>query len=397
MSQAVLDDRRLQRDWVYFVLLTFLFGFGFAIYNGTFQNFFKDSIQGNPLQLGALESMREFPGLLTAILAGTLVAFAESRIAGLGLMIGALGIGASGFMGNYGGLVAISVFWSIGFHLYSSMQSAITLTLAKGKEGGRHLGRMSAVSALATIAGLGTATGMSYLSDLLGYHIYYATYFIIAGALIMAGGIFCMLLSAHAEGAKREPIVLRREYKLYYWLTFLEGCRRQIFGTFASFTLIKVYGVPLRYMLILQFVNSILIFVTAPHIGKLIDRVGERKPLTTYAAILIPTFACYAIFKSVNILCAIFLLDNVLFTFAVGYTTYLNRIVRPGDLTPSLSMGITMNHAAAVIVPVVGAYIWQRTGHYQWPFWIGVGVACLALIGTQSLPNHPVGKAPDNA
>jgi hypothetical protein len=56
-----------------------------------------------------------------------------------------------------------------------------------------------------------------------------------------------------------------------------------------------------------------------------------------------------------------------------------------------------MNHAAAVIVPVVGAYIWQRTGHYQWPFWIGVGVACLALIGTQSLPNHPVGKAPDNA
>ena len=132
----------LQRDWRLFTLLTFLFGFGFAVYNGVFQNFFGNSLHGTPWQLGKLESMREVPGLLAALTAGTVVMLAESRVAGLGLLITAIGVGVTGFMPGYTGLVAISVFWSIGFHLYSTVSPAITLTLAKGKEGGRHLGRM---------------------------------------------------------------------------------------------------------------------------------------------------------------------------------------------------------------------------------------------------------------
>lgn len=388
MSSAELTDRRLKRDWTFFVLLTFLFGFGFAINNGSFQNFFNFLYKNDnnmPLMLGGLESMREVPGLLSALLAGTLVALAESRVAGLGLGICAIGIGLTGYTHSYGMLIFINVFWSIGFHLYASMQSAITLALSKGKEGGRHLGRMTAVSGLATITGLGFALALRKLFP----NASYSVYFLIGGCLIMAAAILCTTLSAHAEGGKRQPIVLRKEYKLYYWLIFLEGCRRQVFGTFAGIVLIKVFKTPFEHMLLLQFVNAILIFITAPRIGRIIDRVGERKPLTLYALLLIPTFACYALFKNTTVLYAIYMLDNVLFSFAVGYTTYLNRIVRPGDLTPSLSMGTTMNHVAAVTVPWLGAFFWVRTNNYTIPFWIGVGVAILALIGTQSLPNTP--------
>jgi len=339
------------------------------------------------MQLGELESLREIPGLLAALMAGTLVALAESRVAALGLLITAIGIGATGAAHRYVPLVAITVFWSIGFHLWASVSSAITLTLAKGKEGGRHLGRMSGIGSAATLAGLGIAWGLSKLAPGLDY----SAYFYLAGATILVGAFLCAGLSTHAEGAPRAPIVLRREYSLFYLLTFLEGCRRQIFSIFASFALILVYKVPLPAMLALQFVNSILIAITAPAIGRLVDRIGERVPLTIYSIALILVFLGYATFQNVGALYALFLIDNVLFTFGVGFTTYLHRIARPGELTPCLAMGTTMNHVAAVTVPVGGAWLWQRYHNYQLPFWVGVAIAGVALIATRWLP---VGKRP---
>ena len=121
----------LRRDWRLFTALNFLFAFGFAVYSGVFQNFLRDDLGASPLQLGQLESMREVPGLLAAIMAGTLVALAESRVAGLGLLITGIGIGATGLVTDYAAhlahsnphaslvviryllLIGVTVFWSI--------------------------------------------------------------------------------------------------------------------------------------------------------------------------------------------------------------------------------------------------------------------------------------------
>src|SRR4051794_38365418 len=86
------------RDWMLLTALTFLFSFGFATYSGVFQNFLRDLHHAGPVQLGGLESTREIPGLLAALMAGTLVAFAEIRIAVLGLALTGIGIGATGLM-----------------------------------------------------------------------------------------------------------------------------------------------------------------------------------------------------------------------------------------------------------------------------------------------------------
>ena len=111
-------------------------------------------------------------------------------------------------------------------------------------------------------------------------------------------------------------------------------------------------------MLSLQFINAILISITAPAIGKLVDRIGEKGPLTFYSIGLIVVFLGYATFQTVGALYTLFLLDNVLFSFGVGFTVYLHRIVRLGELTPCLAMGTTMNHIAAVTVPVGGALLY---------------------------------------
>lgn len=381
------DARSLRRDWTLFTALTFLFSFGFAIYSGVFQNFLRDAQNAGPLQLGSLESIREIPGFLTAIMTGTLIALAESRIAGIGLLLAGVGIGLTGQMPGFAPLVAITVFWSIGFHLYASMAPVITLTLAKGEEGGRHLGRMGAISSLATLSGLGTARLLKAAWPNLSYD----GYFYLAGVSIVAAGLLCMNLGHHsASHEPRARLILRREYSLFYLLTFLEGCRRQIFAIFASFALILVYHVPLAHMLTLQLANAVLIAATAPYIGKLVDRKGERGPLTFYSIGLIVVFLGYATLRTEHALYALFLLDNVLFSFGVGFTTYLNRIVRPGELTPCVAMGTTMNHIAAVTVPFGGAWLWERFHNYQVPFWVGVAIAAVSLLATRWLPQGAV-------
>ena len=80
------EEALLRRDWRYFTALTFLFMVGFAIYMGVFQNFLRDVLKSDELQLGTLESIREIPGLLAALMAGIVVALAESRVAALGLV-----------------------------------------------------------------------------------------------------------------------------------------------------------------------------------------------------------------------------------------------------------------------------------------------------------------------
>ena len=390
MPAVHAEESLIRRDWRFFILLTFLFNFGFSVYSGVFQNFLRDVLHAGPQQLGNMESLREIPGLLTALMAGTLVALAESRVAALGLFITAIGISLSGFMGSFWPLVGITVFWSIGFHLYSTVTPAITLTLAKGLEGGKHLGRMNSVGSTATLVALAVSTVAAAVWKGLPYW----AYFVFAGVSIVLGSALCGRLSRHAEGAPRARLIVRREYGLYYLLIFLEGCRRQIFSIFASFALILVYGVPLEKMLVLQFVNAILISITAPAMGRYIDRHGERRPLSIYSIGLILVFFGYASVHNVYGLYALFLIDNVLFSFNVGFTTYLHRIVRPGELTPCLAMGTTMNHIAAVTVPCLGAWLWRHFDNYQIPFWVGVAIAFVALIANQWLPKESSQPAP---
>ncbi|MCX6358454.1 MAG: hypothetical protein NT029_01505 [Armatimonadetes bacterium] len=96
-----------RRDWALLITLTFAFSFGFAVYGGLFQNYFREAIHGEPQQLGILESLREIPGLLTAVTAGLLVALAETRLCGAALIASAVGIAATGWVASYWPLVGV--------------------------------------------------------------------------------------------------------------------------------------------------------------------------------------------------------------------------------------------------------------------------------------------------
>lgn len=359
--------------------MTFSYAFGFAIYNGLFQNYFREVIHGQPDQLGKLESLREVPGLLTAFTASALVMLSETRLAAAALGASAIGIAATGMVPGYWSLVAVTVFWSVGLHLWFTLQPAITLTLSRGATGGRNLGRMSAVGAAAVLVAL-------LLTRLAKPHLSYSVLFGVAGGLIALAGLLGLGLSQHASSRERPRLVYRRQYRLYYVLTFLEGCRRQIFGTFASFVLIVVYSTSVETMLTLALINSVVSMLSAPLVGALIDRIGERPVLTVYYFILIFVFAGYALIRDVHVLYGMYIVDSLLFACALAITTYLNRTVESRDITPSLAMGTTMNHLAAVVVPVTGGILWKTLGNFQIPFWIGIGLVIASLVVSQLVP-----------
>ncbi len=375
---------KAKSPWGRLILLTFFFMFGFNIYMGVFQNYLRDQFNTSPLQLGQLEAFRELPGLLAALTTGALLMFAEARLAALGLAVMGMGLIANVIPRDYTAVIVITTAWSIGFHLYVSVSSAIAVQIQGNDKTGHSLGKLSAVGAFATIFAL----GFSFLGFGVWKILTYDGAFILGGISVLVAALICSTL--HTNAPKTEVrIILRKEYRLFYLLSFLEGCRRQIFSIFASYALILVYHVPVQNMLLLQFVNAILIAFTAPRIGKWVDSIGEKKPLTWYAIGLIVVFLGYSTFQTVGALYALFLIDNVLFSFGVGFTTYLNRIARPGELTPCLAMGITMNHVAAVTVPWLGALLWQSTKNYQMPFWVGTGIAVVSLFVTQRLPSGP--------
>jgi hypothetical protein len=280
------EESSLRKDWVKLSWAIALFGFGFALYNGVFQNYLKDHFNASALDLGRLEALREVPGLLTSLTAGLLVALAESRAAAIGLAVCGLGIGFTTTPQQYWPLVGVTMFWSVGFHLYASMSSAITLNLAKGREGGRHLGRQGAIGAVATIVAL----ALGWLISRVAPNAPYSVFFGLGGACILASAVCLALLSHHSATQARQPIVFRKEYWLFYLLTFLEGCRRQIFSIFAQYSLIKAFHVGREEILLLLLLNSVLIAITAAPMGRLMDKIGERIPLTWYAVLLIMVF-----------------------------------------------------------------------------------------------------------
>ncbi|MBM4116745.1 MFS transporter [bacterium] len=77
---------------------------------------------------------------------------------------------------------------------------------------------------------------------------------------------------------------------------------------------------------------------------------------------------------------AAYVLDNLLFALRVARTTYLKKIARdPEDITPSISLGITIDHAVAMTLPVLSGYLWEAWG-YRWVFLIAAAIALLGFF-----------------
>ncbi len=360
------------------LLAAAVFGTGafFGIQFALFYNFINDiGIEAH--ELGFMEGLRETPGFLNAIFTAATMYLAPPIVSGISLIIMGFGMAAYSQVSTVFGLVIFSLVWSVGFHCWAPLQSAMALAYSESSDKGKPLGQLRSVG---SIANLGAIILCLFLIDKLEF----GGMFIIAGSIVALGGILVMFASRNLIGAVRESrFVLKKRYSLYYLLNLLQGCRKQIFITFAIFLLVNVFGTGRRTIIILVLINQSMIFVFSPVMGMLVDRLGERIMLSASYIGLFFVFIGYAIIREINILYVLYCIDNFIFVGGIALTTYLNKIAPPEDIKPTLSMGVTMNHIASVTVPIIAGVLWKTLGRYDVVFFGGATMAVVSLIATQ--------------
>ena len=357
-------------------------GVAMAIQMGVNDNFLVGELNLAGFQKGVLEAAREACGIVALAVLAILAGLAEPLVGMAMLVLVCAGLGSYAFVPDFAWLIATSVVWSQGLHVWMPLPASMTLSLAEPGRAGFRLGQVRAAGSAGFAIGIVMALGLT----LVGVRI--RPMFLLAGAAAFLGAMACLGVP---RGIKTPGprLVFRRRYGLYYLLSLLEGWRKQIFICFAGFLLVRVYHTKLEVMLLLFGMVQVIGYFASPRVGRLIDRVGERRILVFYFACLILFFVGYAFIRERYVLYVLFVVDNAYFVFATALTTYVSRIAPSREHTPTLGMGVAMNHVAAVLMPLVGGLLWKYLG-YQWAFLVGAAAAAVSVFVARHVPTGRV-------
>jgi MFS family permease len=389
-----LSSEQIDRGFFLLALTSFVFYIGFQIVQAIQPNFFRDVIGMNGAQNGYLIAIRELPGFLLIFVAAFLLKLGLARATSLSLLIMGIGYCLFAFAGSFAQLVIPTLIASIGFHSWLQLQPALGLSLTRRGNEGTLLGRINGIGFLGSLIGLiGVFALLTWIERTKGpLEEYQEPYLRGLFFVVLISGVlgailiyrFPMSANDRAAAAAAPRIVWRKEYRLYYALSFLDGSRQQIYFAFAPFVLVEEFGVDARTMTTLLIVSALINWRAGPPIGRMVDRIGEKRFLTIAYILHFIVFVGFAFTKNVWLLYGFYLGYQFLFLFYVGTTTYLKKIARREDIAPTLAMGVSLAHLTAVIVPVIGAALWSRLG-YQFPFLFGTVFVIISLILTQRI------------
>jgi hypothetical protein len=351
---------------------------GLQAWQTLINNFAVEAAHLSADQIGFVQSIREVPGFLSMLVIYVLLVFTEQRAASLAVLCLGVGLCLTGYFPSFWGLTLTTLVMSTGFHYYEPLNQSLTLQHFNTFEAPVVLSRIRAVGALANIA---VGVAIYFLADAMGYTGMFGA----IGVVVAAVGLWGLFKKPCRMDAapQKKKMYLRRRYWLYYLLTFLEGSRRQIFIVFAVFLLVKKFDYSVQSITTLFVINNIINYFFNPMIGRAINRFGERQLLSIEYAGMILVFLTYAYTESHIVAGVMYVLDFLLFNFSVGVRTYYQKIAAPEDMASGMAMGFTINHIAAVVVPVLGGILWMVD--YKIPFFIGVGLGVCSLVLTQCI------------
>ena len=178
-------------------------------------------------------------------------------------------------------------------------------------------------------------------------------------------------------------MIFRKKYGLFYFLTFMAGARRQIFMAFSVLLMVEKFNYSVQEITILFVINNIINYYLSPLIGKSIIRFGERKVLSLEYLSLIFIFIAYAATGSKWFVALLYIFDHIFFNFSIAIRTYFQKVGDPRDIAPSMAVGFTINHIAAVFLPALGGLLWMID--YRIPFIGGAMMALVSLLAVQMI------------
>jgi len=360
----------------------------FATWQALLNNFAIERAAFSGAEIGILQSLREVPGFLAFAVVFLLYVLREQHIALVSLTLLGIGTAVTGFFPTVLGLYLTTVFMSIGYHYYETIQTSLSLQWVDKKNAPEVLGRIIAVGAFTSILTFG-AIWLAFDFAQLDFVIVY----LIAGGATLGIVMMCLLFfpTFPTKVKQVRHMVLRKRYWLYYGLIFLSGARRQIFIVFAGFLMVEKFGYSVAAISTLFLINATLNMLFAARIGRLISVVGERAALIFEYVGLIGVFIAYAFVENSQIAAGLYIVDHFFFALAIAIKTYFQKIADPADIASSAGVSFTINHIAAVVLPAILGVLWLNSPSLV--FLVGAGLAGLSLFLSLNIPKQP---APGN-
>jgi predicted MFS family arabinose efflux permease len=388
--ETMKDKKQLFRT---LAIANFLLYFGFNIWRAVFNNFAVEELGVRADQMGVIQSLREVPGFMGFLLGFLVLWLSEMRVMGLSVLLLGLGLVITGFSDSLSILIIGTMVMSVGFHFFYPSNGSVVLMSMGKEETPKVLGRLRSVSSFAAVAATlliwvlieGVQIGPLNIQAW-GYRRLLLT----MGVVVLLGSLVALRNGrGHSLQRQQRRVIFRREYWLYYVLTFMMGSRRHIFTTFAIFLLVQVHGIDVRATAALLLVNNLISTYAAAQLGKLVARFGERKVLTLNFVGLVGVFLGYAYVPYLPVLYALFVLDHIFFGFNLAVDSYFQKIARsPEEITSNVSMAQTINHISGLTVPVLGGLLWARFSPSA-TFLAGVVVALVSLALVQFIRTEP--------
>jgi len=360
----------------YLIVFTICSSMGLQTWLTLFNNFAVDIAGLDGHHVGIIQSVREIPGFLALLAVFVIIFIKEYRLSALSILILGLGVALTGMFPSYAGLLITTLVMSFGFHYYETTNMSLTLQYFDKGTSPWVFGKQRSFAAASNI-------GVGILIYVLAFFFDFSDIYLLIGGIIVATAVWGLTQDPTGKDIvpQRKKMILRKRYWLYYFLTLMAGARRQIFMAFAVLLMVQKFEYSLQEITILFVVNNVVNYYLSPLIGKSIIRFGERKVLTLEYFSLIIVFLAYATTSSKLLVAALFILDHIFFNFAIAIRTYFQKIGDPRDIAPSMAVGFTINHVAAVFLPAIGGYFWVID--YRIPFFAGAALSLISLTAVQ--------------
>jgi hypothetical protein len=369
---------RLNPMFRFLMVLTISSTIGLKAWQTLFNNFAVETARLDGSHIGMIQSVREIPGFLALFAVYIMLLVKEHRLSALSILLLGLGLAATGLFPSYTGLLCTTLLMSFGFHYYETTNQSLTLQYFDTAKSPRVFGQLrSLASASSVVIGL--------LIYVLAWLLDYTWIYLIIGGLVIAAALWGLRQNPTQRNIipQRKKMVFRTKYWLFYFLTFMAGSRRQIFMAFAAFLLVKRCHYTIQEITLLFVINDSINYFLSPIIGKSIVRFGERKVLSLEYSSLIFVFLGYAFVQSKLLLGGLYILDHIFFNFAIAIRTFFQKIADPRDIAPSMAVGFTINHIAAVFLPAIGGLLWMVD--YRIPFIAGSAMSLISLLAVQRI------------
>ena len=371
-----MPEYKKEMMYSYLIVLTICSTAGLQCWRTLFDNFSVNVVGLDGNHIGVLQSVREIPGFLALLVTYVILIIKEHRLSALSIIILGAGIFMTGFFPSFYGLIFTTMVMSFGFHYYETTCQSLTLQYFDKLTSPHVFSQQRSYAAAANIA-------VAIIIFVAAPFLSYKAMFILFGSLISICGIWA--ITKHPAKKNMTPqnkkLVLKKRYWLFYFLTFMAGARRQIFMAFAVFLLVKKFGFTIQLITLLFLANNIINFFINPLIGKFIVKYGERKLLSIEYFFLVLIFIAYAFVESKIVVGILYIFDHIFFNFSTGIKTYFQKIADHEDIASSAAVGFTINHIAAVILPVIGGILWMVD--YKIPFLFGAFFSFISLCLVQ--------------